>query len=81
MTEIVFNDYDNKDQRIIDALMPYARKTKRANLTDVEIINASRKSSICFLMLPEWAIAMAPYNLARLAAITKMQGIKRMRMI
>lgn len=74
MTEIVFNDYDNKDQRIIDALMPYARKTKRTNLTDVEITHASRKSSICFLMLPEWAIAMAPYNLARLAAITKNAG-------
>lgn len=74
MTEPIFNDYDGKDQRILDALMPYARKTKRANLTDVEINYASRKSSICFLMLPEWAISMVPYNIARLAAITKNAG-------
>lgn len=74
MTEPIFNDYDGKDQRILDALMPYARKTKRANLTDVEINYATRKSSICFLMLPEWAVSMVPYNIARLAAITKNAG-------
>lgn len=76
MTEQPFNDYDDKDQRILDALLPYARKSKRANLTDVEINYAHRQSSICFLMLPEWATSMVPYNVARLAAITKNAGYK-----
>jgi len=76
MTEQPFNDYDDKDQRILDALLPYARKTKRANLTEVEINYANRQTSICFLMLPEWAVSMVPYNVARLAAITKNAGYK-----
>ena len=76
MTEPIFNDYDGKDQRILDALMPYARRTNRANLTDVEINYASRQTSICLLMLPEWAVSMVPYNIARLAAITKNAGYK-----
>lgn len=76
MIEQPFNDYDKKDQKVLDSLMPYASPVKKKNLTDVEIEYATRKSSICFVVMPEWAIDMIPYNIAKLAAITKQAGYR-----
>jgi radical SAM superfamily enzyme YgiQ (UPF0313 family) len=71
-----FDDTYNKDQKLLDALMPYAKKTARKNLSEVQINYAVRKTSICFALLPEWAPKMPPFAIARLAAITKNAGYK-----
>jgi len=69
-------DYDAKHQKVLDALKPYARAKPQSNLTEVKIDYVTRKSSIAFLVLPEWAINFPPYNVARLAAVTKTAGYK-----
>jgi radical SAM superfamily enzyme YgiQ (UPF0313 family) len=70
------DDYDAKHQKVLDALKPYARAKPQSNLTEVKIENVTRKTSIAFLLLPEWAINFPPYNVARLAAVTKNAGYK-----
>ena len=71
-----YNDYADKDKRILAALLPYARQTPRKGLTEVKVDYATRNTSVCFLMLPEWSVAMAPYNVARLVGLTRNAGYK-----
>jgi hypothetical protein len=71
-----FDDTAKKDQKLLDALLPYAKKTERKNLSQVEIVHATRKTSICFALLPQWAPKMPPFAIARLAAITKDAGYR-----
>ena len=42
--------------------------------TDVNITKLKRNSDILFLLLPEWAIDLPPYNIARLSAIVNEAG-------
>lgn len=67
-------DYDAKHRLVLDALKPYARSKPQSNLTEVKIDYITRKTSIVFLILPEWAINFPPYNVARLAAVSKSAG-------
>lgn len=64
----------DRETRMLQALAPYARKVPRKTLTTVNIDYATRKSSIVFMLIPEWATTFPPYNLARLSAITKHAG-------
>jgi len=71
------NSYDDgREQRIIQALAPYARNKPQSNLTPVDIENVTRNTSIAFVLLPEWATKFPPYNVARLAAVAKGAGYK-----
>lgn len=67
-------DYDEKHRLAMEAIKPYARSVPQSNLTPVSIDYISRKTSIVFLLLPEWAHNFPPYNVARLAAVTKAAG-------
>ena len=67
---------DSREKRILEALMPFSRLKPQNNLTEVQIDNVTRKTSIAFLILPEWATKFPPYNVARLAAVTKQAGYK-----
>lgn len=67
---------DSREKRIMEALMPYSRLKQQKNLTEFKIENITRKTSIAFLLLPEWATKFPPYNLARLAAVAKQSGYK-----
>jgi hypothetical protein len=67
-------DYDAKHRRVLEALQPFARAKPQGNLTQVEITPATRATSIVFMLLPEWAHNFPPYNIARLAAITRDAG-------
>lgn len=69
-----FDETSKKDQALLNALLPYAKKTERKNLSEVKIDYATRKTSICFVLLPQWASKMPPFAIARLAAITKHAG-------
>jgi radical SAM superfamily enzyme YgiQ (UPF0313 family) len=65
---------DDKHVKIMQAILPYARKTEQKNLTAVKINKITRKSKILFFLLPEWAKNFPPYNLARLLAVVKEAG-------
>lgn len=67
---------DSREKRILEALMPYSRLKPQQNLTEVEIENVTRKTSVAFMILPEWATKFPPYNVARLAAVAKNAGYK-----
>jgi radical SAM superfamily enzyme YgiQ (UPF0313 family) len=70
-------DFDLKHTLTLSVLQQYAKNKPQANLTDVVIQdNVTKKSSIVFFLLPEWSPNFPPYNLARLAAITKTAGYK-----
>lgn len=66
----------DRESRMLQAFAPYARKVPRKNLTSINLDYATRKSSIVFVLIPEWANTFPPYNLARLSAITKKAGYK-----
>lgn len=64
-----------KDDLIMASLLPHAQKiVNPEKKTTVEIFNATRESSLVLMLLPEWAATYPPYNLARLAAVTKAAG-------
>ena len=67
-------DYDAKHRKVLEALQPFARARPQGNLTQVEIIPATRNTSIVFMLLPEWAHNFPPYNIARLAAFSRDAG-------
>jgi hypothetical protein len=69
-------DVDDKHQKVMDAILPYAKSRPQSNLTNVSFDYVSRNTSILFLLLPQWARMFAPYNLARLVALTKSAGYK-----
>jgi hypothetical protein len=70
-------DYDGKHTLTLSVLQKYAKNKPQSNLTDVKIEeNITKSSSIVFFLLPEWSPNFPPYNLARLAAITKTAGYK-----
>jgi hypothetical protein len=63
-----------RDLRILQALSVYAKNKPQSNLTEVKIENVTRKTKIAFFILPEWSINFPPYNVARLAAVSKHAG-------
>ena len=67
---------DTREKRIMEALLPYSKLKPQSNLTEVEIENVTRKTSVAFILLPEWSIQFPPYNVARLAAVAKQAGYK-----
>ncbi len=70
------DDSDNRDRLILNAILPFAKPTAQRNLTEIRIESSSRNSSIVFVLLPEWAINFPPYNVAKLAAVTRAAGFK-----
>lgn len=67
---------DSREKRVMEALLPFARLKPQQNLTEVQIENVTRKTSVAFVLLPEWATKFPPYNVARLAAVAKQAGYK-----
>lgn len=59
---------------MIRAMSPLARKNPQKNLTPVEIQPATRQTSLVLILLPEWGTYFPPYNLSRLAAVTRAAG-------
>lgn len=52
---------------------PNDRK-RRLNVKPVDVISATRKTTLTLCVLGSWAIYMPPYNLARLSALTRESG-------
>ena len=69
-------DIDDKHVKVMQAVLPYARKSAQKNLTNVDINYVTRKTKVMFILMPQWAKLFPPYNLARLVAISKSAGFE-----
>lgn len=67
---------DSRHQQMMDAIAPFARKAQQKNMTTVDVQFASREETLYLVMCPEWAPEFPPFNLARLAGITREAGYK-----
>jgi hypothetical protein len=70
-------DSHERERLIMDALRPYSKDRKQTNLTEIKFeqtTEVTKNTSIVFVILPEWAYNFPPYNVARLAAVTKNAG-------
>jgi hypothetical protein len=55
---------------------PAKPKSKNLIPVNLEEDRSTKNTSIAFFLLPEWAKNFPPYNIARLAALTKLNGYK-----
>ena len=67
-------DADTKHLAMLKAIAPYAKGIVQKNVTTIELIPATRKTKIMFILMPEWATMFPPFNLARLSAVAKGAG-------
>lgn len=63
-----------KDWAMALTMKDLVRTTPQKNLTPVEIIPATRNTKLVLIIAPEWGIYFPPYNLARLASVTRAAG-------
>lgn len=71
------NPYNPEDKAVttVKGMMAYARQRPQQNLTKIDIShNVTRKTTLALVMMPKWAVYFAPYNLARLGAVTRAAG-------
>jgi radical SAM superfamily enzyme YgiQ (UPF0313 family) len=75
-----FNDpYQPEDKYVstVKNMMNYARQRPQHNLTRIPIEHSvNRQTTLALVMMPKWAVYFAPYNIARLAAVTRSAGYK-----
>lgn len=64
----------DRDMQMLPFLSKQGKKVSK--LTKVEIESATRNTSVLYLSMPMWATMFPPYNLARLASVTKKAGYK-----
>lgn len=73
------NPYTVEDRAVtaVKSMMSYARQRPQHNLTQVKIDqNVTRKTTFALVIMPKWAVYFAPYNVARLSAVTRAAGYK-----
>ena len=73
------NPYTAEDRAVtaVKSMMSYARQRPQHNLTQVKIDqNVTRKTTFALVIMPKWAVYFAPYNVARLSAVTRAAGYK-----
>ena len=75
MSDTTKEDFDHfRENRILEAMSKYSRKTPAKNLTTISTDYKTRETSVVLLLIPEWAPDFPPYNLARLSAISRAAG-------
>jgi anaerobic magnesium-protoporphyrin IX monomethyl ester cyclase len=57
-------------------MLKYAMPAAQKNLSTVTIENVTRHTHIALILMPKWAVFFAPYNIARLAAVTRAAGYR-----
>jgi anaerobic magnesium-protoporphyrin IX monomethyl ester cyclase len=57
-------------------MLKYAMPAAQKNLSTVKIENVTRRTHIALILMPKWAVFFAPYNIARLAAVTRAAGYR-----
>lgn len=67
-------DPESKDWVMVKSMMSLARKKPQHGLVPIELDPVTRKTKLTLVMLPEWGIYFPPYNLSRLAGVTRAAG-------
>lgn len=76
-TETVSDNSNSKDWAMVKNMAAVARTKPQKNVTPLIIQNnIIKNTSLVLLMLPEWGVYFPPYNLSRLAGITRAAGFK-----
>jgi anaerobic magnesium-protoporphyrin IX monomethyl ester cyclase len=65
---------DDKHIAMMLAIAPFAKNKVQSNVTDVEFIPSTKKTKLMLILLPEWSPNFPPFNVARLAAVSKKAG-------
>lgn len=65
---------EDKHVAMMEAIAPFAKNKVQSNVTNIDIIPATKNSKIFFILLPEWSPNFPPFNVARLAAVAKKAG-------
>ncbi len=74
-----FNDPKNSEDKSVTMarrMLQYAMPKPQSKLTTVKIEKVTRKTHIALILMPKWAVLFAPYNIARLAAVTRAAGYR-----
>jgi len=74
-----FNDpYLPEDKHIstIKSMLKYAKPRPQANLSSFRVETVTRKTHLALILMPKWAVFFAPYNIARLTAVTRKAGYR-----
>jgi hypothetical protein len=66
-----------REQQLLQSILTATPRPKQKNLTSVVINHTvSRSTKVALIVLPEWAPFIAPYNLARLTALSRCSGFE-----
>ena len=74
-----FNSPDMPEDKYLataKGMLKYAMPAAQKNLSVVKIENVTRHTHIALILMPKWAVFFAPYNIARLAAVTRAAGYR-----
>ena len=67
---------EDKSVTMARRMLQYAMPRPQSKLTTVKIDKVTRKTHITLILMPKWAVLFAPYNIARLAAVTRAAGYR-----
>jgi len=67
-----------KDVIMLQEMMPFVKMANPSTTkyTDIVHSDGTKKTSIKFLLLPEWSNMFPPFNMARLSSVVKQSGYK-----
>ena len=65
---------NDKDWVMVRSMMNFAKKSPQKNLVPINLQSITRKTKLTLIMLPEWGVYFPPYNLSRLAGVSRAAG-------
>lgn len=66
----------NREMAMIRSMMQYARPRPQHNLQALNIVEATRRTTLTLAIMPKWAIYFAPYGIARISGVAKAAGFR-----
>jgi len=65
---------DDKHMAMMLAIAPFAKTKVQTNVTTIDFVPSTKKTKLMLILLPEWSPNFPPFNVARLAAVSKKAG-------
>ena len=76
-TETVADAGNSKDWAMVKGMQAMARTKPQKNVTPITISHdVTRQTQLVLVLLPEWGVYFPPYNLSRLAGVTRSAGFE-----
>jgi tRNA A37 methylthiotransferase MiaB len=76
-TETVADAGNSRDWAMVKGMQAVARTKPQKNVTPINIQHdVTRQTQLVLVLLPEWGVYFPPYNLSRLAGVTRSAGFK-----